>query len=34
MEYYGNEQEGGQRGHFYHVFNTPLYYQLPEGAIV
>ncbi|KZT29935.1 hypothetical protein NEOLEDRAFT_1238654 [Neolentinus lepideus HHB14362 ss-1] len=34
MEYYGNEKEGGVRGHFYHVFNTPLYYRLPEGAIV
>lgn len=22
MEYYGNNREGGVRGHFYHVFNT------------
>ncbi|KAG1821921.1 Frag1/DRAM/Sfk1 family-domain-containing protein [Suillus subaureus] len=22
MEYYGNEDEGGMNGHFYHVFNT------------
>ncbi|VDC06862.1 unnamed protein product [Peniophora sp. CBMAI 1063] len=29
QEYYGNEREGGKRGHFYHVFNTPLYYQIP-----
>ncbi|KZV62680.1 hypothetical protein PENSPDRAFT_657945 [Peniophora sp. CONT] len=28
-EYYGNEREGGVRGHFYHVFYTPLYYQIP-----
>ncbi|KAH9178360.1 hypothetical protein EDB89DRAFT_2064132 [Lactarius sanguifluus] len=27
--YYGNEHSGGVRGHFYHVFNTPLYYRLP-----
>ncbi|OJT05847.1 Protein cwh43 [Trametes pubescens] len=32
MEYY--EQYGGMRGHFYHVFNTPLYYKIPEGAQV
>jgi hypothetical protein len=34
MEYYGNEDEGGMNGHFYHVFNTPLYYKFPEGAQV
>ncbi|KDQ53108.1 hypothetical protein JAAARDRAFT_39481 [Jaapia argillacea MUCL 33604] len=34
MEYYGNENEGGVRGHYYHVFNTPLYYKIPEGAIL
>lgn len=34
MEYYGNEREGGVRGHFYHVFNTPLYYKIPVGAVV
>ncbi|KAG1725361.1 uncharacterized protein EDB91DRAFT_1239861 [Suillus paluster] len=34
MEYYGNENEGGVKGHYYHVFNTPLYYKLPEGAQV
>ncbi|KAI9440116.1 Frag1/DRAM/Sfk1 family-domain-containing protein [Lactarius indigo] len=27
--YYGDEHSGGVRGHFYHVFNTPLYYKLP-----
>ncbi|KAI0073679.1 hypothetical protein K474DRAFT_1666315 [Panus rudis PR-1116 ss-1] len=31
-EYY--HQRGGMRGHYYHVFNTPLYYKLPEGAVV
>ncbi|KAI9066122.1 hypothetical protein FKP32DRAFT_1707081 [Trametes sanguinea] len=30
MEYY--PEVGGKRGHFYHVFNTPLYYKIPEGA--
>ena len=34
MEYYGNEKGGGKNGHFYHVFYTPLYYDLPEGAVV
>ncbi|KAI0259848.1 Frag1/DRAM/Sfk1 family-domain-containing protein [Gloeopeniophorella convolvens] len=28
-EYYGDENGGGVRGHFYHVFNTPLYYKVP-----
>ncbi|KAH9855186.1 Frag1/DRAM/Sfk1 family-domain-containing protein [Lenzites betulinus] len=32
MEYY--EQNGGMRGHFYHVFGTPLYYKIPEGTQV
>ncbi|KIK62372.1 hypothetical protein GYMLUDRAFT_41803 [Collybiopsis luxurians FD-317 M1] len=32
MEYYGNQREGGVNGHFYHVFNTPLYYAIPENA--
>ncbi|KAI0648890.1 Frag1/DRAM/Sfk1 family-domain-containing protein [Trametes meyenii] len=32
MEYY--PEVGGKRGHFYHVFNTPLYYKIPEGATV
>ncbi|KAI0329269.1 hypothetical protein GY45DRAFT_1253146 [Cubamyces sp. BRFM 1775] len=32
MEYY--EELGGMRGHYYHVFNTPLYYKIPEGAFV
>ncbi|KIP11062.1 hypothetical protein PHLGIDRAFT_21941 [Phlebiopsis gigantea 11061_1 CR5-6] len=32
QEYY--PEVGGVRGHFYHVFNTPLYYKLPEGAVV
>jgi uncharacterized membrane protein YuzA (DUF378 family) len=30
MEYYGE----GIDQHFYHVFGTPLYYQLPQGAVV
>ncbi|KAF6759901.1 Frag1/DRAM/Sfk1 family-domain-containing protein [Ephemerocybe angulata] len=34
MEYYGDESKGGKNGHFYHVFYTPLYYLLPEGAEV
>ncbi|KAF9234613.1 Frag1/DRAM/Sfk1 family-domain-containing protein [Melanogaster broomeanus] len=34
MEYYGKEDEGGVNGHYYHVFNTPLYYKLPEDAVV
>ncbi|OAX36230.1 hypothetical protein K503DRAFT_867724 [Rhizopogon vinicolor AM-OR11-026] len=34
MEYYGNENDGGVNKHYYHVFNTPLYYKLPEGAQV
>jgi len=34
MEYYGNEHEGGVNGHYYHVFNTPLYYRLPEDAVL
>ncbi|KAL1742720.1 Frag1/DRAM/Sfk1 family-domain-containing protein [Schizophyllum fasciatum] len=33
-EYYGNKQSGGKNKHFYHVFDTPLYYRLPEGARV
>ncbi|KAI9001545.1 Frag1/DRAM/Sfk1 family-domain-containing protein [Trametes punicea] len=32
MDYY--QEVGGKRGHFYHVFNTPLYYKLPDGASV
>ncbi|KAL0574045.1 Protein cwh43 [Marasmius crinis-equi] len=34
MEYYGDENQGGVNGHFYHVFNTPLYYNIPDGAIL
>ncbi|KAI5121231.1 hypothetical protein M0805_007238 [Coniferiporia weirii] len=34
MVYYGNEQEGGKNGHFYHVFGTPLYYNIPDDAIL
>ncbi|KAF9814424.1 hypothetical protein IEO21_05088 [Rhodonia placenta] len=29
-EYY--PEVGGKRGHSYHVFNTPLYYKIPEGV--
>ncbi|KAI0926280.1 hypothetical protein AcW1_008492 [Taiwanofungus camphoratus] len=32
LEYY--PEQGGKRGHHYHVFNTPLYYKIPEGAIL
>ncbi|PIL29869.1 hypothetical protein GSI_08076 [Ganoderma sinense ZZ0214-1] len=31
MEYY--PELGGKNGHHYHVFNTPLYYRLPEEAL-
>ncbi|THV03171.1 hypothetical protein K435DRAFT_748130 [Dendrothele bispora CBS 962.96] len=34
MEYYGNKKSGGVNGHFYHVFNTPLYYKLPQEEMV
>lgn len=34
MDYYGNEREGGKNGHYYHVFMTPLYYDIPQGAIL
>ncbi|KAG5341577.1 hypothetical protein C0989_009279 [Termitomyces sp. Mn162] len=34
MEYYGDENQGGVNGHFYHVFMTPLYYDLPENAVL
>ncbi|KAK0235644.1 Frag1/DRAM/Sfk1 family-domain-containing protein [Armillaria nabsnona] len=34
MTYYGNKWQGGVNGHFYHVFNTPLYYQIPEDAVL
>jgi hypothetical protein len=30
--YYGNEDSGGVRGHFYHVFDTPLYYRFPPAS--
>ncbi|KAF9485261.1 hypothetical protein BDN70DRAFT_871674 [Pholiota conissans] len=34
MAYYGDAKKGGVNGHYYHVFNTPSYYRLPEGAVV
>ncbi|KAF8150589.1 hypothetical protein B0H34DRAFT_144144 [Crassisporium funariophilum] len=34
MEYYGDDIQGGVDGHYYHVFNTPLYYKISEGAIL
>ncbi|KAG7089727.1 hypothetical protein E1B28_011382 [Marasmius oreades] len=34
MEYYGSEGQGGVNGHFYHVFNTPLYYNIPADAVL
>lgn len=34
MAYYGDENTGGVNGHFYHVFNTPLYYKIPENAVL
>jgi len=33
-EYYGTAKQGGVRGHYYHVFNTPLYYRIPAGAVL
>lgn len=33
-EYFGSEHGGGKNGHFYHVFDGPLYYQIPEGAVL
>ncbi|KAI0048975.1 hypothetical protein FA95DRAFT_1604785 [Auriscalpium vulgare] len=33
-EYYGDVQSGGVRGHFYHVFDTPLYYKIPAIAVL
>jgi len=32
MEYYGDEHNGGKNSHYYHVFNTPLYYGIPDGG--
>ncbi|OCB84929.1 hypothetical protein A7U60_g8151 [Sanghuangporus baumii] len=34
MEYYGDRRSGGKNGHYYHVFGTPLYYNLPEDALL
>jgi len=34
MAYYGNAREGGVNGHYYEVFGTPLYYDIPEDAII
>ncbi|KAF9565170.1 hypothetical protein CPC08DRAFT_704709 [Agrocybe pediades] len=34
MEYYGNKTSGGVNGHYYTVFNTPLYYKIPEDAVL
>ncbi|EAU85636.2 hypothetical protein CC1G_06349 [Coprinopsis cinerea okayama7 len=34
QEYHGNKKRGGKNGHYYHVFKTPRYYQLPEDAVV
>jgi len=34
MEYYGNDKGGGKNSHYYHVFFTPLYYKIPEGAVL
>ncbi|KAI0059171.1 hypothetical protein BV25DRAFT_1860733 [Artomyces pyxidatus] len=34
QEYYGDEKSGGVRGHFYHVFGTPLYYKTPSVALL
>ncbi|TFK70310.1 hypothetical protein BDN72DRAFT_766702 [Pluteus cervinus] len=32
MKYY--KDQGGVDGHFYHVFDTPLYYNIPKGSVV
>jgi len=34
MQYYGGAHHGGVDGHYYHVFNTPLYYKIPEDPLV
>ncbi|PPQ91001.1 hypothetical protein CVT25_013926 [Psilocybe cyanescens] len=34
MPYYGDATQGGVNGHYYHVFNTPLYYKIPESAVL
>ncbi|TFK20701.1 hypothetical protein FA15DRAFT_673223 [Coprinopsis marcescibilis] len=31
-EYLGNVESGGKNGHFYHVFNQPLYYKIPKQS--
>ncbi|KIL67488.1 hypothetical protein M378DRAFT_185572 [Amanita muscaria Koide BX008] len=33
-EYFRTGERGGKNGHFYHVFDSPLYYQIPEGAVL
>jgi len=32
MEYY--DTRGGVNGHVYHVFGTPLYYKIPDDAVL
>ncbi|KAF8659047.1 hypothetical protein AX16_001920 [Volvariella volvacea WC 439] len=34
MSYYRKKGKGGVNGHYYHVFNTPLYYRIPEDALL
>ena len=34
MAYYGDARKGGKNGHYYHVFNTPLYYNFPPDALL
>jgi hypothetical protein len=33
-EYLDKVNPGGKRGHFYHVHPWPLYYRLPDNAVV
>ncbi|KAF8638712.1 hypothetical protein AX17_002007 [Amanita inopinata Kibby_2008] len=33
-EYYQHSPPGGKNGHYYHVFDGPLYYQIPEAAVL
>ncbi|TFK40056.1 Frag1/DRAM/Sfk1 family-domain-containing protein [Crucibulum laeve] len=33
-QYYGNDWVGGVDKHYYHVFGEPLYYKIPENAVL
>jgi hypothetical protein len=34
MAYYGDENQGGVNGHFYHVFNTVSFFEAPVEGLV